>query len=73
MANGEMQASKPKHHSQTIIAAVVVILASLAGIGGYIVEPDEQESIIQLVTAIVTAAGGLAAYFGRIKATKKVK
>ena len=73
MANGDLQGIKSKSQSQTIVAAVVVIAASLLGIGGYIVEPDDQENIIQLVTAIVTAAGGLAAYFGRIKATKKVK
>lgn len=59
--------------------SLVTVLASLAGLAGYSVGPEDQAAIVASVnnavaigTEAVALIGGLTSLWGRIRATKKV-
>lgn len=64
--------TKPIWQSKTVWGAGVAILASLAGLFGYTFSPDDQGVLIELITTVVTAGGGLLAVYGRVVATKPI-
>lgn len=58
--------------SKTFWGGITAILAPLLGMVGYSVTPADMAEIVTLVTAILSAGGGILAIFGRIKATKRI-
>lgn len=59
--------------SKTIWGGVVAIGAAAAGAFGHAVDQDTQDQVVELIMAIVGAAGGLLAIYGRLKADKEIK
>lgn len=59
--------------SRTVIASIVTILTSLAGILGYAIGPEDIEQIIALVTSIATGVTGLLAIIYRLNPKWKPK
>ena len=64
--------TKKWYESKTIWGGIIALLAAALGAFGYAVDTDMQATIVDLVTVIGTAVGGLLAIIGRIKAHKKV-
>lgn len=64
--------TKAPHESKTIIAAVVTLLASILGLMGFTLTPEDQAVIVGIITSLITAAGAIAAIIGRVKATKQI-
>jgi hypothetical protein len=58
--------------SKAVWGGVIAVVASLLGIWGYSVTPADQASIVELVTSVVAAIGGVIAIVGRVMATKKI-
>lgn len=65
--------TKKWYESKTIWGGIIALLAAAAGALGYALDADTQASIVDLVTVIGTAMGGLIAIVGRVKASKKVE
>lgn len=59
--------------SKTFWGAIIAIVASLVGFAGYTFGVEDQQALLEVITTVGTAAGGLLAIFGRIKATKAIK
>jgi uncharacterized membrane protein len=59
--------------SKTFWGAIIAIVASLAGFAGYTFGANDQQAVVEIITTVGTAIGGLLAIFGRIKATKPIK
>jgi hypothetical protein len=64
--------TKPIWMSKTVWGAGVAILASIAGLFGYTFSPADQSVLVELVTTVLTAGGGLLAVYGRVVATKPI-
>lgn len=65
--------SKPAARSKAVIASVVVIGASIAGMFGFALTPEQQQEISDLILAVVTGIGGLVALYGRVVAKTEIK
>lgn len=63
---------KAWYQSKTILGAIVALLAGVAGIAGYTVSEVEQSSLLELLLSVGSAAGGLLAWYGRIKASRPI-
>lgn len=61
------------YESRTIISAIVVLLATIAGGFGLVVDDGTQGQIVDLVTTIIAGIAGLAAIAYRVKAQKQIK
>lgn len=59
--------------SKTFWGAIIAIVASLAGFAGYTFGAEDQKALVEVITTVGTAVGGLLAIFGRVKATKAIK
>lgn len=59
--------------SKTVWGGVVAILASCSHILGVEIGSDDQSGLVDGLTALATAAGGLVAIWGRISATKRLR
>lgn len=70
---GRMIFMKAWWESRTIWSAIVVLLATIAGAFGFVVDEGTQGEIVDLITAVVAGIAGLAAIVYRIKATKQIK
>lgn len=68
-----MDETKAWWQSRTVWAGLVALFAGVAGMVGYVIDSDMQESIVALATGIVSGIGGLLAIYGRIKASKQIK
>lgn len=68
----ELEGAKPIWQSVGVIGGAVSVLAALAGIAGYAVDPELQKSITELVMSGIGLVGGVVAVWGRIRATKKI-
>jgi len=64
---------KSWYESRTILSAIVVILATIFGLFGYVVDDGSQGQVVDLVTSIITGIAGLSAIVYRIKSTKQIK
>ncbi len=58
--------------SKTFWGAFVAMLAGVLSIFGYHVSPGDQAELINSVSGIAGAAGGLFAIYGRIVASKRI-
>lgn len=56
--------------SRTVVSALVVIVASIAGSFGMVVSEDAQAELIGLIMSAFTLVGGLSAWYFRVKATR---
>ncbi len=68
-----MEEQKKWYQSQTIIAAVVVVVATVAGFFGYTIDLETQAGIVDAILALITAIGGVVAIYGRVKANRIIK
>lgn len=71
--------TKPWWQSVGVWGSVVTIMASVAGLLGYSITPEDQLVIVSglnkaamIVTETVAFVGGLAALWGRIRASKLI-
>ena len=58
--------------SKTVWAGIVAIASGVAGHYHYHVTPDDQASLIQLLSSLASDLAGLGAIVGRVMATKKI-
>ena len=75
-----MDQTKSLFASRTIWGAAIALLATCAGLAGYVVSPADQADAADLVAQLgsiadrlVVIAGSAAAIWGRIKATHRVQ
>lgn len=68
-----MDEVKSWYMSKTVWGGVVAILASCADLAGLEVSPADQIGIADGLTALVAAAGGLLAIWGRISAKGRLR
>lgn len=59
--------------SKTVWGGVVAILASCSHLFGVDIASDDQSGLVDGLSALATAAGGLVAIWGRISATKRLR
>lgn len=69
-AMGEL---KNWYMSKTVWGGLVAILASCANLLGLDIAPHEQSGLVDGLTALAAAAGGLVAIWGRISARKRLR
>ena len=67
-----MYETKKWYQSKTVWGSVVTIGAAIAGVFGYGIDADTQGRIVENISSIVAAAGGLLALVGRLVADKKI-
>lgn len=63
---------KKWYMSRTVWGAAIAILASLANLLGLDVAPDDEAQLVDAVTALVAAVGGIVAIYGRVSARKRL-
>lgn len=63
---------KPWYASRAVWGGVVAMLGGIAGMLGYAVAPEDQETVAGLLTALGSTIGGLVAVAGRISATRRI-
>jgi len=61
------------YESKGVIGSLVVVGAGLAGMVGYTISPEDQTTLVELVISVITTVFGALAWFGRVKATKRVE
>lgn len=68
-----MNETKPKRKSFTIISAAVTIGAILAGqLFGMTISDAAQAELVELILNAIAVAGGVGAWWGRVRATAKI-
>jgi hypothetical protein len=67
-----MYDNKSLFASKAVWGGAVAILAGVASLLGYTVDPAAQTSIVELATGVASLVGGALAVWGRIKATKRI-
>lgn len=67
-----MNGVKPWYKSATVIAAIVTLIAVIAGGFGFEVSDEEQAVAVEQTTTIVAAIGAIIALIGRIRARKQI-
>ena len=59
--------------SKTIWGGIITVVAVALGAFGYTLSGDDQIALVEFVSTIGGAIGGLLAIYGRVKASKAVK
>lgn len=67
-----MNDTKAWHQSKTIWGALVAILASVLQAAGAPLEPGMERDLVEALTTLAGAAGGLFAIYGRLSADRRV-
>ena len=67
-----MSETKPWYLSRTIWAAIVSVVATMAGALGYPVDEIGREGLVEALLQIVAAAAGILAILGRFTATTRI-
>ncbi len=67
-----MMDTKPWYESRTVWGSIVAVGASLAGVFGLAVEPQEQLLIVDTALQAISAAGAILALYGRFVATSRI-
>lgn len=67
-----MEETKSVWASKTFWGGVIALLAGVLGFFGYQMGAEDQQAVIELVSAIVASIGGAVAIVGRVKASKKI-
>jgi hypothetical protein len=66
-------APKPWYQSKGIWGAIVAVVAPLIGLAsGYTIDNDQQAFIVEVVSNLAAAVGGVLAFIGRKNATKEI-
>ena len=68
-----MDEVKGWYASKAVWGGIVAVGAGVAGVLGYTIAPADQEQIVLAATGIASIIGGIAAVYGRVKASKAVK
>lgn len=63
---------KPWYTSKTVWGGAVALLGGVAGMFGYVLAPEDQETLTGLLTAVGAAAGGILSIIGRVTATRRI-
>jgi len=69
----KMEESKPIYLSKTVIASVIVIVATVLGPFGIDIDAGTQTQLVDFLLAITTAVAGIVAIYSRVKATKVIR
>jgi uncharacterized membrane protein YccC len=64
---------KTWYMSKTVWGGVVAILASCANLLGLEIAPDDESGVVDALTALAAAVGGLIAIWGRISARSRLR
>ncbi|MCY0094451.1 hypothetical protein [Hoeflea ulvae] len=67
-----MTDSKPWWQSKTLWGAIVTLGSAGLGLAGLDVSDADREALIELLTSLGAAIGGLMAIFGRITAKNRI-
>lgn len=65
--------TKKWYESRGVIGGIIVLAATIGGFFGYTVSAEEQNLLVELILALVTAAGGIVGICGRVRANKQIK
>lgn len=68
-----MNDSQSWYQSRAVLSGIVAVIAGVLGLLGYSMTPEDQESMITLVSAIGAVLSGSTAVYYRIKATKQIR
>ena len=64
--------TKPALGSAGVWGGVIASMGGGVMVGGVLITPDDLSAAFQLITAAVTAIGGLLALWGRVRATRQI-
>jgi hypothetical protein len=67
-----MTTNKPWFLSRTIWAALITILAALAGLAGFSIDDADQVLLTDTVLQAITAVAGVVAIIGRLAAKDRI-
>ena len=67
-----MEDRKHWWESKTVWGAVVTLVSAGSGLGGIIVEPGEQATLVDFLASAGAALGGLLALTGRLVAKSRI-
>lgn len=68
-----MNETKSVWASKTVWGGIVAFVASIAGIWGYAIAPEEQAVIVDAACSVAAGMGAAVAILGRVTASKRVK
>lgn len=68
-----MDETKSIFASKGFWGGVMALLAGIGGIFGYVLAPDDQAALVEIITAVIASVGGVTAIWGRFRATKQIK
>jgi len=60
------------YQSRTIWGALIALGSGIAALYGYHITPQDQQTLIELLSGITTSIGGLIALYGRFRATSRI-
>lgn len=60
------------YESRAMWGGLVAVVSGVAAAYGYQLDPGEEKTLIDLLTAITASVGGLLALWGRFSATTKI-
>lgn len=67
-----MDDSKGWYSSRTIWGGIIAVGAAIAGAFGYTVSDVDQSQLMEIVSTVAAALGGVVAIWGRITASKSI-
>lgn len=67
-----MEENKKWWESKGVWGGVLAVVGGLLGVGGYVLGPEDIETLSAAFASIGSAVGGILAVYGRVKASKKV-
>ena len=67
-----MNETKPWYRSRTIWAAIISVVATIAGALGFPVDQFGRDGLVEAVLQIVSAGAGIFAILGRFTATARI-
>lgn len=68
-----MDKFKSLFESKTFWGAILAMASGIGGLFGYTFGAEEQQVVMQAVSAIGTGIGSIIAVYGRVTATKMIK
>lgn len=67
-----MDGTKPWYTSKAVWGGVVAALAGVASLTGVSLGVEDQDALVEVILALVSAVGGAIAVYGRVTAAKTV-
>lgn len=68
----ELIPTKSLLHSKTVWSAVIAILAGLSAAFGHDIAPADQAELVNSISGLIAAGGGIGAIVGRVVARKRI-